>query len=129
MTRTTATRTRPRGLRVRAALSAGAVAAATMGVAGITAGTAEARPGAPTLNHGSSGSGVWCVQRIINRNYGNVLKEDSKYGSYTKAWVKYFQEKKKVKPYDGIVGKKTGNALLKSVGGDKYCYKHLPTTY
>jgi hypothetical protein len=32
------------------------------------------------------------------------------------------------RPYDGIVGKKTGDALLKSVGGDSYCYKHLPTT-
>jgi peptidoglycan hydrolase-like protein with peptidoglycan-binding domain len=130
MTRTaTRTTARTRGLRVRAALSAGAVAAATIGVAGLTAGTADARPGAPTLNNGSSGKGVWCVQRIINRNYGKVLTEDAKYGSYTKAWVKYFQEDKKVKPYDGIVGKKTGNALLKSVGGDKYCYKHLPTAY
>ncbi|SDJ93133.1 peptidoglycan-binding domain-containing protein [Streptomyces indicus] len=115
-----------RSLRLKAGLAAAAVTAGTLGLLTTTA--AEARPGAPTLNHGSSGSGVWCVQRIINLNYGEVLEEDAKYGSYTKAWVKRFQEDFKVKPYDGVVGKKTGNALLNSVGGDSYCYKHLPTT-
>ncbi|MFF2845025.1 peptidoglycan-binding protein [Streptomyces sp. NPDC058001] len=120
-----------RSLRTRAALSAAAVAAATLGLTGITAGTADARVGAPVLNTGSSGSGVWCVQRIINRNYPGSLTEDSKYGSYTKAWVKYFQERHGLtgSNADGIVGQKTGNALLKSVGGDSYCYKYLPTTY
>ncbi|MEU9991760.1 peptidoglycan-binding domain-containing protein [Streptomyces sp. NPDC048045] len=118
-------------LRTRAALSATAVVAAMLGFTGMTAGAAQASTTAKTLNNGSSGHGVWCVQRIVNRNYPGALTEDSKYGSYTKAWVKYFQEHHGLtgRNADGIVGRKTGNALLKSIGGDRYCYKYLPTTY
>ena len=117
-------------VRTRAALSATAVMAAALGFSGMTAGAAQANTHAPTLDTGSSGHGVWCVQRIINRNYPGALEEDAKYGSYTKAWVKYFQEDHGLtgRNADGSVGKRTGTALLKSVLGDNYFYTYLPTT-
>jgi peptidoglycan hydrolase-like protein with peptidoglycan-binding domain len=117
------------GLRTRAALSVTAVAAATLGFSGMTAGAALANPHAPVLKYGSSGHGVWCVQRIVNRNYPGALKEDARYGTYTKAWVKYFQEHHGLtgRNADGIVGRKTGTKLLASIHGDKYCNKYLPT--
>ncbi|MFI9805548.1 peptidoglycan-binding protein [Streptomyces sp. NPDC052301] len=116
------------GLRTRAALSVTAVAAAALGFSGMTAGVATANTHASVLKYGASGHGVWCGQRIINRNYPHALKEDAKYGTYTKAWVKYVQEHHGLtgRNADGIVGKKTGTKLLASIGGDTYCHKYLP---
>ena len=92
----------------------------------VTATPASARVGAPTLSIGSTGSGVWCVQRILNRVYNWGLGEDSIYGAKTSDAVKTFQTKKHISA-DGIVGPITGSYLLDAVQGDSYCYQYLPT--
>lgn len=87
---------------------------------------AEANPHAPTLSIGSTGSGVWCVQRILNRVYHIGLAEDSQYGQHTADAVEVFQARKKIST-DGIVGPITGSYLLDAVHGDDYCDDYLPT--
>lgn len=87
---------------------------------------ADARPGAPTLSVGSTGHGVWCVQRILNRVYHWGLAEDAVYGAQTKDAVTTFQVRKGI-AHDGIVGPVTGSYLIDAVQGDAYCYQYLPT--
>ena len=87
---------------------------------------AQANPNAPTLSIGSTGSGVWCVQRILNRDYDWGLAEDSVYGQQTADAVSVFQARHSI-PTDGIVGPITGSYLLDSVHGDAYCDDFLPT--
>jgi peptidoglycan hydrolase-like protein with peptidoglycan-binding domain len=88
--------------------------------------SADARVGAGNLSIGSTGSGVWCVQRIINRVYGVGLAEDSRYGPRTADAVAVFQARHSIRN-DGIVGPITGSYLLDAVHGDNYCYNFLPT--
>ncbi|MEE6257881.1 peptidoglycan-binding domain-containing protein [Plantactinospora sonchi] len=99
------------------------------GTALVNAAPAEARINAPYLSSGSTGSGVWCVQRILNRWFGEkVLVEDSQYGPRTADAVTYFQVVRGI-GVDGVVGPQTGNHLLAVITDDAYCYRFLPTTY
>jgi peptidoglycan hydrolase-like protein with peptidoglycan-binding domain len=99
-------------------------AAACLGT--VAAAPAQANVHAPTLSIGSTGSGVWCVQRILNRDYHWGLTEDSIYGQHTADAVSVFQSRHQIRA-DGIVGPITGSYLLDSVQGDAYCDDYLPT--
>ncbi|MEU1052178.1 peptidoglycan-binding protein [Streptomyces sp. NPDC005876] len=65
--------------------------------------------GNATVRSGSKGNAVREVQALINQttNYKPKLSVDGDFGSKTKKAVVWFQKTYKVKPYDGIVGKKT----------------------
>lgn len=127
-----------------------AVAAATVGVAALGLATdASAVSGAPTLGYRytTSGDGVKCVQHDINYviNTQNPsspppyrhLDEDGVWGPKTDADVRWFQSWYGNLDVDGVVGRKTGNALLYSGdpnwNGDPYstgpgpCYWKLPS--
>jgi peptidoglycan hydrolase-like protein with peptidoglycan-binding domain len=66
-----------------------------------------------TVRYGSKGRAVQEVQALINQTtgYQPKLAVDGKFGSKTKNAVRWFQKKYHVKPYDGIVGKKTWKEL------------------
>ncbi|WP_181725390.1 peptidoglycan-binding domain-containing protein [Nocardia gipuzkoensis] len=110
--------------RIIGSVAAVMVTIATLGLASTT--HADAKPGLNNLGVGSRGSGVWCVQRILNTVAGVHLTEDSIYGNDTRDAVQLFQWNKGL-PTDGIVGPVTGTALLNSKGGDDYCWEHVPT--
>jgi hypothetical protein len=91
---------------------------------------ASARPTVATIGTGSTNvHGVWCVQRILNRNYPEAgISETGTYGSKTTSWVQRFRQDNGLGT-GTTVNKATGNSLLASVGGDQYCWQYLPTTY
>ncbi|MEV5004253.1 peptidoglycan-binding protein [Streptomyces sp. NPDC093064] len=66
-----------------------------------------------TVRKGSKGNAVREVQALINQttSYKPKLKVDGDFGKNTKAAVIWFQKKYHVKPYDGVVGKKTWKEL------------------
>ncbi|MFD0278849.1 peptidoglycan-binding protein [Kitasatospora sp. NPDC127111] len=127
-----------------------ATAAVTLGIAASavigTTTTASANPNASYIGYGYSeyGTGVWCVQHILNHNgeYYAGIAEDSYWGPKTEAAVKEFQ--RQVKSHwpsmevDGIVGPSTGWWLL-YMNNDGYgynrdgskgaCWNHVPTSY
>ena len=63
----------------------------------------------PVLRRGSFGDVVEELQTLLNKN-GAMLTVDADFGSTTELAVKNFQKKKKM-TVDGIVGKKTWDAL------------------
>ncbi|MEU9557140.1 peptidoglycan-binding domain-containing protein [Streptomyces fumanus] len=65
--------------------------------------------GNATVRTGSKGNAVREVQALINQTtpYKPKLSVDGDFGGKTKKAVVWFQKTYKVKPYDGIVGKKT----------------------
>jgi zinc D-Ala-D-Ala carboxypeptidase len=103
---------------------AGMLIAALLGLMSVS--PADAQVGAPTLSVGSTGHGVWCVQRILNRVYHWGLTEDASYGPQTRDAVHQFQTNKHIGA-DGIVGPITGTHLIDAVHGDNYCEQYLPT--
>lgn len=66
-----------------------------------------------TVGYGNQGNAVKEVQALISQTtgYKPKLAVDGKFGSKTKKAVLWFQKKYHVKPYDGIVGKKTWKEL------------------
>ncbi|MEV0538085.1 peptidoglycan-binding domain-containing protein [Kitasatospora sp. NPDC050463] len=126
-----------------AAAALGLAAAAVIG----TSTAADASTSAPYIGRGYSeyGSGVWCVQHMLNHNisaYGGV-SEDSVWGPKTEAAVKDFQRSLAVNEpglkVDGIVGPRTGWWLLyfnndgygysHTGGGDGYCVSYVPSSF
>lgn len=90
---------------------------------------ANASPRVGTIAAGSTNvHGVWCVQRILNRNYPEAnISETGNYGSNTKRWVRQFR----IDYGHGAgttVTARVGDSLLASIGGDDYCWDYLPTT-
>jgi peptidoglycan hydrolase-like protein with peptidoglycan-binding domain len=71
---------------------------------------AQATHSLPTLRLDSKGDDVKYLQVILNF-YGYDLKVDGVFGSKTEAAVKKFQKSRKLTA-DGIVGRKTWDALL-----------------
>src|SRR5690349_11024258 len=55
--------------------------------------------------------GVYCVQQALNIVAGAGLDVDGKYGPATRNAVENFQRFFKITPYDGIVGKRTGDMI------------------
>ncbi|MEV6978773.1 peptidoglycan-binding domain-containing protein [Kitasatospora sp. NPDC093806] len=128
-----------------------ATAAVTIGMAmtaviGTTT-AADASPRAPYVGYGYAeyGSGVWCVQHLLNHNgeyYGGV-SEDSYWGPKTEAAVKGFQNYLKQSgrspriAVDGIVGQDTGWWLLYlnkdgygyGNGSNGYCWNYVPSSF
>ncbi|MEU7579997.1 peptidoglycan-binding domain-containing protein [Streptomyces sp. NPDC041068] len=77
---------------------------------GFYSGTANIGFGSPNY------AAVKEIQSLINQvtiwtRDHQALKVDGHFGDKTKKAVKWFQSTYKVKPYDGIVGKKTWGAL------------------
>jgi hypothetical protein len=75
--------------RIIGSVAAVMVTIATLGLASTT--HADAKPDLNNLGVGSRGSGVWCVQRILNTVAGVHLREDSIYGNDTRDAVQLFQ--------------------------------------
>lgn len=110
--------------------------AATIATVTITAGClmtgathANANPSIGTIAAGSTNvHGVWCVQRILNRNYPEAnISETGNYGTNTQRWVRQFRIDSGYSA-GTTVTKTVGDSLLASIGGDDYCWDHLPTT-
>jgi len=94
---------------------AAVVAVSAVGSLGV-AQSATASPSAPTLQYGSTGNGVKCVQWALNYHYGNrypALTNDGIFGTATKSRVQTLQAEANgaIGPVDGIVGKATGTAI------------------
>ncbi|ARF53035.1 peptidoglycan-binding domain-containing protein [Streptomyces gilvosporeus] len=115
----------------------GVLAAAVTVIIGGLSATADASPNAATLQYGSQGWGVKCVQQAVNdwvwRTRGDwPLKVDGSFGSGTRTWVKKFQSASGVSA-DGVVGKQTGNSVLDNLQGDSTwrhdCYDYVPSTH
>lgn len=131
-------------------IAAGMAAAALLG----TTTAASANTGASYIGPGypNVGGAVWCVQHNINYwlyesgSDAPQIGEDSQFGPATEAAIKEFQGEMGL-PQDGIVGPRTGNALMSHgdpyYTGDNmpdpnlftrgttsaYCYGYLPTTW
>ncbi|GAA1908312.1 peptidoglycan-binding domain-containing protein [Streptantibioticus ferralitis] len=123
-----------------AALATSVAAAIVFG----TVGPAQANTNADSLGEGvpniNYGSGVWCVQYMLNRMDNAGLAEDSSFGPATAAAVRVFQATHHYSYHltvDGVVGPKTGTEMLdqwkyvfhKSGGWGGYCGNWLPTTH
>ncbi|MFB6890094.1 peptidoglycan-binding protein [Kitasatospora sp. NPDC056327] len=110
--------------------------------------TAGASVNAAYVGYGYAeyGSGVWCVQHLLNHNgeYDAGVSEDSYWGPRTEAAVKAFQSyiKQAREPriaVDGVVGPRTGWWLLylnkdgygygHNGNGDGYCWNHVPSSF
>ncbi|MEU3567861.1 peptidoglycan-binding protein [Kitasatospora sp. NPDC036755] len=124
----------------RGAKFAVALAMAGASVLGV-AGSADAAPGAPYLGYGhtTSGTGVWCVQHLVNdwlRLGGrSTIDEDGQWGPKTDGAVRYFQQSILGSAQaDGVVGPQTGNKLMNIDWTDPYggpdgsCRPFIPTT-
>ncbi|MEU9045960.1 MULTISPECIES: peptidoglycan-binding domain-containing protein [unclassified Kitasatospora] len=117
-----------------------AAVALTLSTAAL-AGTAQASTTAPYLgyNHTTSGTGVWCVQHLVNdylRLSGEAtISEDSQWGPQTDAAVRNFQQAVLGSSQaDGVVGPRTGSKLMNVDWTDPYagpngsCLPFIPTT-
>ncbi|WP_051711414.1 peptidoglycan-binding domain-containing protein [Streptomyces sp. NRRL S-350] len=117
-----------------------AAAALTLSTAAL-AGTAQASTTAPWLgyNHTTSGTGVWCVQHLVNdylRLSGEAtILEDGQWGPNTDSAVRDFQQNVLGSSQaDGVVGPKTGSKLMNFDWHDSYagpngsCLPFIPTT-
>ncbi|MER7585651.1 peptidoglycan-binding domain-containing protein [Kitasatospora sp. NPDC097691] len=116
-----------------------AAAALTLSTAAL-AGTAQASTTAPWLgyNHVTSGTGVWCVQHLVNdyrRASGqDPIDEDGQWGPQTDGAVRNFQQVSLGSSQaDGIVGPATGSKLMNyswtdsAAGPDGSCQPYVPT--
>ncbi|MFE6868744.1 peptidoglycan-binding protein [Kitasatospora sp. NPDC057692] len=128
-------------MNVMATIGKGAAALATAGasVLGLT-GSANAVPGAAYLGYGhtTSGTGVWCVQHLVNdylRLGGRAtIAEDGQWGPKTDAAVRSFQQGVLGSGQaDGVVGPQTGSKLMNVDWTDPYagpnghCLPYVPT--
>ncbi|MEU1629831.1 peptidoglycan-binding domain-containing protein [Streptomyces sp. NPDC020096] len=117
-----------------------AATALTLSTAAL-AGTAQASTTAPWLGYGytTSGSGVWCVQHLVNdylRLGGQpTIGEDGQWGPQTDGAVRNFQQHVFGNlQVDGTVGPQTGSKLLNVdwtdaySGPNGYCQQFIPTT-
>ncbi|WP_406061826.1 peptidoglycan-binding protein [Streptomyces sp. NBC_01077] len=117
-----------------------AVVAATTALAALTlAGSAEAQRGVGYVGYGQTNNwnAVMCVQQNINNAiayYGiphPYISEDGSFGPETDEAVRYMQNGWfGPSGADGIVGPRTGDAILKY--GQTYlehCYRYVPTSY
>jgi hypothetical protein len=116
-----------------------AVTALMLSAAGL-ADTAQASTTAPWLgyNHTTSGTGVWCVQHLVN-DYLRVdgqatIAEDGQWGPNTDGAVRNFQQTVLGSSQaDGVVGPQTGSKLMNYDGTDPYagpdgsCMPYVPT--
>ncbi|OAR23044.1 hypothetical protein A8W25_26340 [Streptomyces sp. ERV7] len=115
-------------------------AAAALAVSGL-AGTAQARAGAPYIGDGyaNNTNAVWCVQHIINNwkaSWGPgapQIAQDGVWGPQTRQAVIDFQNAFTSNQADGVVGPRTGYALLTNdpkdgYAGHGYCYTYIPST-
>jgi peptidoglycan hydrolase-like protein with peptidoglycan-binding domain len=105
----------------------GAIAVGTTGILTMSIGvtSAQARIGAPSLQYGSTGRGVQCVQRAVG------VAVDGVYGSNTRTAVRNFQANHNL-TVDGIVGPNTGDDIWNfdsHTSGYADCYQYLPTTF
>lgn len=113
-----------------AALSAAAIAIATMAMTG----TAQARAGADWVGPGYPNHywAVWCVQHISNLTPDgyHYVQEDGQFGPDTEGAIEAFQSWDGL-PADGIVGPQTGTELLSATNGmpGTDCQYWLPTSY
>ncbi|GAB7184969.1 hypothetical protein ATKI12_4800 [Kitasatospora sp. Ki12] len=116
-----------------------AAAALTLSTAAL-AGTAQASTGAAWLGYGhtTSGTGVWCVQHLVNdylRASGQAtISEDSQWGPRTDGAVRNFQQVfLGSSQADGVVGPATGSKLLNydwtdsAAGPNGSCQPFVPT--
>ncbi|MFD9688928.1 peptidoglycan-binding protein [Kitasatospora sp. NPDC059146] len=116
-----------------------AAAALTLATVGLT-GTAQASTTAPWLGYGhtTSGTGVWCVQHLVNdylrAGSSPTIDEDSQWGPKTDGAVRDFQAHVYGNlQQDGIVGPQTGSKLLNYDWTDPYagpngsCRPFVPT--
>jgi peptidoglycan hydrolase-like protein with peptidoglycan-binding domain len=110
-----------------------ATLAATVLAGMVLAGPAHASTTAPSIQYGSTGRGVECVQITLNLALSANLTVDGQDGPLTTAKVKVFQSDFKLKP-DGIVGPLTGTAMINYLWSIGYgfdatpCYPYIPTT-
>ncbi|GAA1965445.1 hypothetical protein GCM10009738_46480 [Kitasatospora viridis] len=131
------------------AKSALVVAAAGMAVV-VGAGTASANPNASYIGYGYTtyGSGVWCVQHLINYMTNHpgytpmlpgavTLGEDNSFGPATQGMVELLQRSYNAQPgvaqlsVDGVVGPATGNVILNWAHQDPYqpyCQGYIPSS-
>jgi peptidoglycan hydrolase-like protein with peptidoglycan-binding domain len=136
-------------------LAKGATAAVMAGAAllGLT-GTASADQKSPFLGNGYANNthAVWCVQNSINYFSSTAAKdgatlpypiatiaEDGAWGPQTERAVELFQKNIYTLQVDGVVGRKTGDALIyegnpyytgyNGEWADGYCYGFLPTDF
>ncbi|WP_042381859.1 peptidoglycan-binding domain-containing protein [Streptacidiphilus melanogenes] len=119
----------------------GLVAATALALSTVAlAGTAQASTSAPWLGYGhtTSGTGVWCVQHLVNdylRLSGRpTIAEDSQWGPQTEGAVRGFQQAVYGNlQVDGIVGPQTGSKLMNEDWTDPYagpngqCLPYVPT--
>ncbi|WP_045692495.1 peptidoglycan-binding domain-containing protein [Streptomyces rubellomurinus] len=116
-----------------------AAAALTLSTAAL-AGTAQASTTAAWLGYGhtTSGTGVWCVQHLVNdyrRAAGEAaIGEDSQWGPQTDGAVREFQQVVLGSSQaDGVVGPATGSKLMNYDWNDSYagpngaCKPFVPT--
>ncbi|MFJ9693915.1 peptidoglycan-binding protein [Kitasatospora sp. NPDC101183] len=121
----------------RGLVATGALLLSTAAVAG----TAQASTTAPYLGYGrtTSGTGVWCVQHLVNNwlhlSGQPTIDQDSQWGPKTDAAVRTFQASVLGSSQaDGIVGPQTGTRLLNVDWNDPYsgptgsCRPFIPTT-
>lgn len=101
---------------------AGAVAAASLTGAGVTAAVASTSyngctvTSTPVLSQGKRSNDVKAVQCLLNKHAGRrILAEDGSFGPLTNAAVRDFQARKGLE-VDGYVGPKTWAALKARVG-------------
>ena len=115
-------------------LFASTAVAAAIVAGGATA--AHANTSAHYLGYGytNNAHGVWCVQSILNHTDKAGLTLDSDFGYDTEGAVEDFQTEHHLSP-DGVVGPKTGNALLNAFATyqhttvwNAYCRQYIPTT-
>lgn len=115
----------------------GLLAAAVTVLTGGLSTTADASPAAATLQYGSQGWGVKCVQEAVDdwasrTGRGWPLAVDGGFGSGTRTWVKKFQSASGPST-DGVVGRQTGNSVLDNLQGDSTwrhdCYDYVPSTH
>ena len=108
--------------RIAVPLAGAAVLAVSFG-----AGPASARPGVPFIGPGSQGTGVRCVQEIINlEDPGTNLAVDGIDGAQTTNAVKLYQRQFGF-TVDGVVGPQTGTQLLTFDSDPFGCYNFVPS--